>query len=178
LAYARLEDATIPVHITATDVEGMAVVLSNGPAIDAILASTAIPGVVPPVRIDGQTLMDGAIARNTPIQVAADLGASRIVVLPMGYACSLKELPKRAIARVLHSITLLIEWRLIHDIERLANEIDVCIVPTLCPLHVSPYDFSASRHLIQRAEESTRKWLDGGGLSRRSRPAELEAHHH
>jgi NTE family protein len=58
-----LEDATIPVHITATDVEGMAVVLSNGPAIDAILASTAIPGVVPPVRIDGQTLMDGAIAR-------------------------------------------------------------------------------------------------------------------
>jgi NTE family protein len=76
----------------------------------------------------------------------------------------------------LHAITLLIAWRLIHDLERLANEIDVCIVSTLCPLDVSPYDFSASRHLIQRAEESARKWLDGGGLSRRSR--ELEAHHH
>jgi len=75
--------------------------------------------------IDGQTLMDGAIARNSPIRVAADLGASRIVVLPTGYACSLKELPKGAIARVLHAITLLIEWRLIHDIERLADEIEV-----------------------------------------------------
>jgi NTE family protein len=110
--------------------------------------------------------------------VAADLGASRIVVLPTGYACTLKELPKGAIARVLHAITLLIEWRLIHDIEQLADEIEVCIVPTLCPLDVSPYDFSASGYLIQRAEESTRKWLDGGGLLRRSRPQELEAHHH
>jgi NTE family protein len=78
----------------------------------------------------------------------------------------------------LHAITLLIAWRLIHDLERLADEIDVCVVPTLCPLEVTPYDFSASRHLIQRAEESTRKWLDGGGLSRRSRPQELEAHRH
>jgi NTE family protein len=178
LAYARLEDATVPVHVTATDVEGLEVVLSKGPAIDAILASTAIPGVFPPVRIDGQTLMDGAIARNSPIRVAADLGASRIVVLPTGYACSLKELPKGAIARVLHAITLLIEWRLIHDVERLADEIEVCIVPALCPLEVSPYDFSAARQLMQRAEESTRKWLDGGGLLRRSLPAELEAHHH
>jgi NTE family protein len=50
--------------------------------------------------------------------------------------------------------------------------------PTLCPLDVSPYNFSASRHLMQRAEESTRKWLDGGGHSRRSRPQELEAHRH
>ena len=94
LAYARLEDATVPVHVIATGVEGMAVVLSKGPAIDAILASTAIPGVFPPVRIDGQTLIDGAIARDTPIRVAADLGASRIVVLPTGYACALDEPPK------------------------------------------------------------------------------------
>ena len=72
MAYARLEDATIPVHITATGLEGMAVVLSRGPAIDAILASTAIPGVFPPVRIEGQTLIDGAIARDTPIRVAAE----------------------------------------------------------------------------------------------------------
>ena len=176
LAYARLEDATVPVHVIATGVEGMAVVLSKGPAIDAILASTAIPGVFPPVRIDGQTLIDGAIARDTPIRVAADLGASRIVVLPTGYACALDEPPKGAITWALHAITLLIAWRLIHDLERLADEIDVCIVPTLCPLEVSPYDFSASRHLMQRAEESTRKWLDGGGLSRRSRPQEAHLH--
>jgi NTE family protein len=101
--------------------------------------------------------MDGAIASNSPIRVAADLGASRIVVLPTGYACSLNEPPKGAIARALHAITLLIEWRLIHDVERLPDEIDVCVVPALCPLDVSPYDFSASRYLIQRAEDSNAK---------------------
>jgi NTE family protein len=154
-----LEDATVPVHVTATDVEGMAVVLSKGSATDAIIASAAIPGVFPPVRIDGQTLMDGAIARNSPIRVAADLGASRIVVLPTGYACSLKELPKGAIARVLHAITLLIEWRLIHDIERLADDVDVCIVPTLCPL----------RHTISRRRvisfNAPRRALENGSTA-------------
>jgi predicted acylesterase/phospholipase RssA len=129
----------------------LTVVLSKGPAIDAILASAAIPGIFPLVHIDGQTLMDGAIARNSSIRVAADLGASRIVVLPTGYACSLNEPPKGAIAKALHAITLLIEWRLIDDVERLADAIDVCVVPALCPLDVSPYDFSASRYLMQRA---------------------------
>ncbi len=178
LPYSRLEEAVIPVHITATDVEGIAILLSKGSAIDAILASAAIPGVFPTVQIDGQMLMDGAIAINTPIRIAADLGASRIIVLPTGYACALKEPPKGAIARILHAITLLIEWQLIRDLERLAHDIHVCIVPTLCPLDVSPFDFSASQYLIRRAEESTRKWLDGSGLSRRSRPQELQAHRH
>ena len=72
LPYAYLEDAMMPVHVVATDVQGMPVLLSKGSAIDAILASAAIPGVFPPVPIDGQMLMDGAIATNTPIRAAAN----------------------------------------------------------------------------------------------------------
>jgi NTE family protein len=53
----------------------MAVRLSKGPVLDAVLASAAIPGIFPPVRIDGRMLMDGAIAIDSPIRVAADLGA-------------------------------------------------------------------------------------------------------
>jgi NTE family protein len=178
LPYARLEDATIPVHVTATNLQGMAVILSKGPAIDAILASAAIPGIFPPVLIEGEMLMDGALATNTPVRVAAGLGASRIVVLPTGYACALKEPPKGAIARALHAITLLIEWQLIRDFERLADEVHVCIVPTLCPLAVSPYDFSTSPYLIQRAAASTRRWISCGGLSLRLLPEEIRAHRH
>jgi NTE family protein len=178
LSYARLQDATMPIHIVATDVHGMATVLSKGSAIDAILASAAIPGVFPPVSVNGRMLMDGAIATNTPIRAAADLGASKIIVLPTGYACALKEPPRGAIARVLHAITLLITWQLIRDLEHLAHAIDVCIVPTLCPLAVSPFDFSVSRDLIERAAASTQKWVDHGGLLRRSLPRELQAHRH
>jgi NTE family protein len=178
LPYAHLEDAAIPVHVCATDVQGMPVLLSKGPAIDTVLASAAIPGIFPPVQIDGKALMDGAIAANTPIRVAADLGASRIIVLPTGYSCAVKEPPKGSLARTLHAINLLIAWQLIRDLDLIPDEIDVTVVPTLCPLTVSPYDFSASRHLMQRAADSTRKWLDDGGLSRRWRPGQLHAHSH
>ena len=178
LPYAKLEDAQIPLHIMATSQQGLAIRLSNGPAVEAILASTAIPGVFPPVRIGGDDLMDGAIAANTPVRLAAELGASRIIILPTGYACALAEPPARAIAKALHAITLLIAWQLMSELERISPDIEVHLVPTLCPLNVSPFDFSASRELIERAAQSTQKWIEDGGLTRRALPEELAPHRH
>jgi NTE family protein len=145
LPYARLEEAAIPVHVTATSLEGIGVLLSTGPAIESILATTAIPGIFQPVHLGGDVLMDGEIANNTPILTAAKLGASRVIVLPTGIACAEQEPPEGPIARALHAVTLLIAWQVIRDLEQLRDEIHICVVPTLCPLAVSPYDFSASR---------------------------------
>ena len=178
LPYARLEDALIPVHVLATDQQGLGICLSNGPAVEAILASVAIPGVFPPVHIDGRALMDGAIAANTPIRLAIDLGASRIIVFPTGYACALKEPPKGAVAKALHAITLMITWQLMHELERIPEDIQVHLAPTLCPLEVSPYDFSAAKELIERAAQASQEWIESGGLTRRALPRELAAHRH
>jgi NTE family protein len=178
LPFPRLEDAAIPLHIMATNQQGQPVRLSTGPAVEATLASTAIPGVFPPVEIGGEALMDGAIAANTPLFLAAELGASRIIVLPTGYACALQEPPRRAVAKALHAITLLIAWQLMHELERISRDIDVHLVPTLCPLAVSPFDFSASTELMDRAAAEAKKWIDGGGLERRARPQELSPHRH
>ena len=178
LLYTRLEDAQIPLHIMATNQQGLGVRLSSGPAVEAILASTAIPGVFPPVTIGGDALMDGAIAANTPVRLAAELGASRIVILPTGYACALKEPPTRAIGKALHAITLLIAWQLMYELELIADDIEVHLVPTLCPLSVSPFDFSRSRELIERAAQSTKKWIEEDGLQRRALPKELAPHRH
>jgi NTE family protein len=178
LPYAQLEDTQIPLYIMATNQQGLGVRLSSGPAVEAILASTAIPGIFPPVHIDGDALMDGAVAANTPVHLAAELGASRIIILPTGYACALKEPPTRAIGKALHAITLMIAWQLMHELERLPEDIEVHLVPTLCPLAVSPFDFSASRELIDRAAQSSKKWIEEGGLTRRARPQELAPHRH
>jgi NTE family protein len=178
LPCARIEDSKIPLHIMATNHQGQAVRLSAGPAVEAILASTAIPGVFPPVEIGGDILMDGAVAANTPVRLAAELGASRIIILPTGYACALKEPPRTVIGKALHAITLLIAWQLMHELEVLPKEIEVHLVPTLCPLAISPFDFSASRQLIERAAESTAKWIEAGGLTRRASPHELAPHRH
>ena len=157
---------------------GAAVCLSSGPAIERILASAAIPAAFPPVRIDNQYLIDGAIGSNTAILTAAKLGATRIIVLPTGFACDLHEPPKGAIARVLHAITLLIANQIVRDLKELAGKVDISIVPRLCPLDVSPYDFSSAAQLIERAADNTQKWIGGGGLSRPDIPDSLLPHLH
>jgi NTE family protein len=162
----------------ATNLQGLGVRLSTGPAVEAILASTAIPGIFPPVGIEGEPLIDGAVAANTPMRLAVGLGASRVIVLPTGYACALKEPPKSAVGKALHAITLMINWQLMHELELIAPDIQVHLVPTLCPLAVSPFDFSSSRELIERAARSSREWVEDGGLTRPARPEELAPHRH
>lgn len=174
----KLQDTEIPLSIMATDLQGIGVRLSAGSAVDAILASSAIPGVFPPVEIGGEPLMDGAVAANTPVRLAAELGASRIVVLPTGYACALKEPPRTPVGKALHAVTLMIAWQLMHELENIPEDVQVHLAPTLCPLAVSPFDFSSARELIERAASSTQKWIAEGGLTRPARPQELAPHRH
>jgi NTE family protein len=178
LPFVGLQEAKLPVHIVATDMQGFAVTLSQGSAVQAIMASAAVPGIFPTVEVEGSPLMDGAVAANTPLWLAMTLGAKRIIVLPTGYACALERPPASAIGRGLHAITLLIAWQLIHDLERLPQEIDVHLAPALCPLDVSPYDFSRSGELISRATAASQEWIAKGGLSRRATPADLAPHRH
>src|ERR1041384_4178161 len=78
LPYRNLEDAKIPVHVVATDIiSAETVVLSKGPACQAILASAAIPAAFAPVQWADLFLADGAISSNTPVRVAVANGAER-----------------------------------------------------------------------------------------------------
>ena len=179
LPYKNLEDAKMPVHIVTTDiVSGEAVVLSEGPAVDAIVASTAIPGAFAPVRHRDLYLADGAIASNTPINVAIEKGARRLVIMPTGYACAGHAPPVGAVANALHALTLIIARQLTTDLEYLDPAIDYVVVPPLCPLVGSPYDFSQTEAHIERARLSTEKWLGDGGLESKTIPAELRPHSH
>jgi NTE family protein len=178
IPFQNLENAPIPVHVVATNLGGAAVCLSSGPAVEAILASAAIPAAFPSVRVGEHDLIDGAVGSNTPIITAATLGATRIIALPTGFACALHEPPKGAIARALHAITLLIAHQMVRDLRELVGKVDVFTVPSLCPLDASPYDFSRAGQLIEQAAENTRKWIEGGGLSRREIPDTLLPHSH
>jgi NTE family protein len=179
LAYRRLEDAAMPVHLVASDMlTGQEVLLSSGPVVDAVLASAAIPGVYPPVQIDGRWLVDGGVTNNTPISAAVGLGATRVIVLPTGFACALERAPSGAIARAMHALSLLVARQLVYDAERFAGTaVELRIVPSLCPLDVSPYDYSAAARLIARARAETRHWLERGGLERAGTPPQLREHH-
>jgi NTE family protein len=83
LEFAALEDAPLPLHLVAFDLmAGREVLLSSGPAADAVLAAASVPGVLPPVAWGERLLIDGGAVNNTPISHAVDLGAERLYVLP------------------------------------------------------------------------------------------------
>ncbi|MGI8428568.1 MAG: patatin-like phospholipase family protein, partial [Solirubrobacteraceae bacterium] len=85
LQFERLEDSPIPLHVIATEVRsGTERRLSRGDAAAAVLASSAIPGFFPAIRFEGEELIDGGISNNAAISDAAELGASKIYVLPTG----------------------------------------------------------------------------------------------
>jgi NTE family protein len=179
LPYRDLEDAQLPVHIVATDlVTGDSVVLSEGSAAQAIIASTAIPGAFAPVRYKDYYLVDGAIASNTPVRVAIEKGARRLIILPTGYACSTQAPPTGAVANALHALTLLIARQLVSELEDIGPGIEYFVVPPLCPLVGSPYDFSRTSDHIERAVASTDAWLEQGGLTRGGIPHEMRPHGH
>lgn len=179
LPYKNLEDAKIPVHIVTTDiVSGDAVVLSQGSAVEAIVASTSIPGAFAPVKHDGLYLADGAISSNTPIRTAIDKGAMRLIILPTGYACAGHAPPAGAVANALHALTLLIARQMTTELEYLDPAIDYSVVPPLCPLVGSPYDFSRTAEHIDRAIKSTGRWIADGGLEKSHIPGELRPHRH
>jgi NTE family protein len=166
LNFERLEDAAIPLHVVATDLgTGREIRLSRGDAIPAILASAAIPGIFPPVRVRGRDLIDGGIAGHAAISQAVALGATRVYVLPTGYACALARAPSTALAMALHAVTLVLNQRLMADIRRVQDSVELHVLPPLCPLAVSPADFGRAGELIQRSYAETMEWLSG----RRSR---------
>jgi NTE family protein len=181
LTFTRLEDAPTPLHVVATDLlSGEGVLLIQGNAIDAILASAAIPGVLPPIQIAGRTPVDGGVVNNTPISHAVELGATTVWVLATGYSCSLPGPPRGALATALQAATLVIHQRLSVDIAKYAGVVDLRVVPPLCPISIAPTDFSHADELINRAYQHTATWLTRLSCSTPGEraPASLLPHQH
>jgi NTE family protein len=164
LQFERLQDAPIPLHVVAVDaLTGREVLLSDGPALDAILASAAIPGVLPPVRWGGMELIDGGVANNTPISHAVALGADELyvlpTVLPTGDPCALPKAPRGALGAVMHTMTLLVQHRLMDDIATFGERVRLVVLPPPCPLEIQPTDFGHALALIAQARRKARRFL-------------------
>jgi NTE family protein len=179
LTYRLLEDAPIPVHVVATNLlSGEEVLMSTGDAISAVLASTAIPGLLPAVRRDGLVLVDGGLANNAAISQAVALGADRIFVLPTGVACALTAPPASPFASAMQALSFLTQQRLIHDVTAFAEHAELHVLPPLCPLGISSADFGHATELTERARRATGSWLDDGGDQLPHPERFLSLHHH
>ncbi|MGH1503463.1 MAG: patatin-like phospholipase family protein [Acidimicrobiales bacterium] len=88
---ALIDDAIGPIGIdelplrfgavAADEGDGTPVTITAGPVADALIASSAVPGVFPPVELDGRLLIDGGVSANLPVRQAVALGAAGVVAL-------------------------------------------------------------------------------------------------
>ena len=179
LEFRNLEDAPIPIGVVSIDVNsGIETLLTNGSAIEAVMASASIPGVFPPVMIDGRPHVDGGVINNAPISHAVQWGATTVYVLPTGYSCALRQESKSALGVALQALNLLVQRRLGEDIALYQSRIDLRVVPPLCPISVSPVDFSHTAELIERAHSSCQAWLTSGAPRPDNQSLAFQAHRH
>jgi NTE family protein len=152
-----LDDAVIPTAVVATDADsGETVVLSHGSAIDALLASTAIPGVFPPVRIGGRWLVDGGVGADIPLRQAEELGATLSYILPRA-ATDPNVHAAGALSALLRAGSQLLDRS--SDVAVAAAHHEVRYLPAPTSLAGSPFNFHGTRLLLQDGYLTTRSWL-------------------
>ena len=155
----RLEEGALPLTVVATDLEtGKEVLLERGPTLPALLASTAIPGVFPPVRLGGRWLVDGSVAMDTAVGPAVAAGADRVWVLD-GVPAVQGARPRSALDVLLRSSSMLLSRNHAAQVALWRGRCELYVVPAPLVPGVSPFDFAHSTQLIDAAYRSTLEWL-------------------
>ncbi|HUH08742.1 MAG TPA: patatin-like phospholipase family protein [Egibacteraceae bacterium] len=127
----RFEDLALPFQCVAASIEGArARWFSSGPLIDAVLASAAVPGLLPPVEIDGEHFLDGGLVHSIPVGRAVDLGARVIYVLQVGRIEHELEVPTKPWEVALVAFEIARRHRFVEEMSRLPDSIEVHVLPT------------------------------------------------
>jgi NTE family protein len=127
----RFEDLSLPFAATATElVSGRVVHLDSGQLRPSVLASAAIPGFNPPVRIDGRDLVDGGVVSNVPVDHALRMGARSIVVVDCGVFGVRLEPPRSLGETIAQAAAIVMRQQIIRDLPEVAREVPVLYGPT------------------------------------------------
>jgi NTE family protein len=96
LPVTRIEQLAVPFQCVAASIEQAAAHwFTSGPIVPAVLASAAVPGLLPPVRVGGEHFLDGGLVHSIPVGRAVTLGARTVYVLHVGRIERPLEPPRR-----------------------------------------------------------------------------------
>jgi NTE family protein len=161
LGHRLLEDAPIELAIVATDLaSGRAVLLDRGEAVSAVLASTAFPGVYPPVHRDGKVLVDGGVVADIALDQAVELGARSAVVVSVPPLAP-GPAPRHAIDAMFRASTFGVEAHGRTVLARPPHGLEVVDIPTP-PSDITTFAVGRTGSIIDEAYAHTTRWLLGG----------------
>lgn len=130
LGSARIEELAVPFQCCAASVEHAAERwFDRGPAVDAVLASAAVPGLLPPVVVDGEHHFDGGLVNSIPVGRAVELGARRIFVLQVGRIGQPLAPPRRPWEVALVAFEIARRHRYARDMAAVPAGVEVHVLP-------------------------------------------------
>jgi NTE family protein len=134
-------------------------VLSEGPLVPALLASSAIPGIYPPVQLGSVQLYDGGLVANVPMRQALAMGARSLVVLDCNFPGHVPD-PPGTIAEVLfYTATVAMRTQAVFEAPLVAADVPVVYLHGPEPYPISPLDFRHTGALIEAAHQAARSFL-------------------
>lgn len=165
--YTKLDEADVTIQTCAACIETSSEHwFTDGPVVDAVLASCALPGVLPPVEIDGLHYIDGGVVNSIPVSRAIELGAEEIYVLHVGNIDDPLEAPRHPWDVAMVSFEVARRHRFNRELETVGEHVQVHVLPTgkppgkfndLTKLRYN-YDSAIQAH-VDAAEEATREFL-------------------
>lgn len=129
--YKNIEDAAVHFECVAACVENASEHwFTTGSVSDAILASCALPGVLPPFEIDGRHYIDGGVVNSIPISRAVELGATEIYVLHVGHIDDELDVPRHPWAVAMVSFEIARRHRFHTEVAQRRDGVTIHVMPT------------------------------------------------
>jgi NTE family protein len=131
LPVQRVEELPVPFQCVAASIEQAAEHwFDSGPLADVVLASCAVPGILPPVKIGDEHFIDGGIVNSIPVGRAVALGAKRIYVLQVGRLEQALRPPRWPWEVGLVAFEIARRHRFAHDLRSLPEDVELHVLPT------------------------------------------------
>lgn len=167
LPVSRFEELQVPFQCVAASIERAAEHwFTSGPIVPAILASAAVPGLLPPVEIGGEHFYDGGLVNSIPVERAVQLGATDVYILHVGRV----EQPLTSPTNLLQVATVAFEigrrHRFARDMASLPEGVVGHVLPTgdeAVPSGLDQLkyrDFTSVAKRIEAAHQATARYLD------------------
>ena len=131
LPVERIEDLAVQFQCVAASIErATAHWFSSGSIADAVLASCAVPGLLPPVKVGTETYLDGGIVDSVPVGRAVLLGATEIYVLHVGRIEQPLTAPRRPWEVGLVAFEIARRHRFVEDMANIPDGVRVHVLPS------------------------------------------------
>ena len=152
LPVQRVEDLAVRFQCVAASIERAAEHwFTEAPLAEVVLASCAVPGVLPPVRVGDEHFIDGGIVNSIPVSRAVLLGARTIYVLQVGRLEQSLKPPRWPWEVGLVAFEVARRHRFAHDLHSLPEDVDLHVLPTGGSVAPAYNDLSAPLRLRRLA---------------------------